>query len=153
MAINLSLFRIIVILVALSISLPVVGARSFAQTQKDKDGRGMRVNAVNTVASLPAGSKRFALIVGVDEYQDTQITSLEGAGNDAKSIVEALVRYAGFPRDQITLLTADQPVERKPTRGNILRRLSNLRTAMPKDGLLVIAFAGHGIERDGQAYT
>lgn len=112
----------------------------------------MRAGAAKAIETLPSGSKRFALVVGVDEYQDTQITKLEGAGNDAKSIVEALVRYAGFPRDQVVLLCADQPVERKPTRGNILRRLSNLRTAMPKDGLLLVAFAGHGIERDGQAY-
>ena len=145
-----SSFRVSSIIAALAISLSVAFAASFAQTQKD--GRGMRVTGVKAVDSLPAGSKRFALVVGVDEYQDTQITKLEGAGNDAKSIVEALVRYAGFPREQVILLTSDQPVERKPTRGNILRRLSNLRTAMPKDGLLLIAFAGHGIEREGQAY-
>lgn len=150
MKVSASLFRISNIVVILAISLSTISISSFAQTQKD--GRGLHVNAAKAIESLPAGSKRFALVVGVDEYQDTQITKLEGSGNDAKSIVEALVRYAGFPREQVVLLTADQPVERKPTRGNILRRLSNLRTAMPKDGLLVIAFAGHGIEREGQAY-
>ncbi|MFP5260547.1 MAG: caspase family protein [Blastocatellia bacterium] len=120
--------------------------------QKQADARGLRVQTAGAVAALPAGSKRFALVVGVDEYQDTQINKLEGASNDAKAIVEALVKYAGFPRDQVVLLTSDQPTERRPTRGNILRRLSNLRTAVPKDGLLLLAFAGHGIERGDQAY-
>jgi uncharacterized caspase-like protein len=120
--------------------------------QKQSDGRGLRVQTGGAVASLPTGSKRFALVIGVDEYQDTQINKLEGASNDAKAIVEALIKYAGFPRDQVVLLTSDQPTERKPTRGNILRRLSNLRTAVPKDGLLLLAFAGHGIERGDQAY-
>jgi len=104
------------------------------------------------VEVLPTSSKRFALVIGVDEYEDSQINRLEGAGNDAKAIVEALVQYADFPRDQVRLLTSDQPAERKPTRNKILRQLSNLRGAVPKDGLLLIAFAGHGIERGGQAY-
>jgi uncharacterized caspase-like protein len=150
MKINLFSFRISTAIIVLAISLSSAFTASFAQTQKD--GRGMHVDAAKMVESLPAGSKRYALVVGVDEYQDTQISKLDGAGNDAKSIVEALVRYAGFPREQVVLLTSDQPVERKPTRGNILRRLSNLRSAMTKDGLLLVAFAGHGIEREGQAY-
>jgi hypothetical protein len=116
------------------------------------DGRGLRIQPSKPLEALPTGSKRFALVIGVDEYEDSQINKLEGAGNDAKAIVEALVQYADFPRDQVRLLTSDQPAERKPTRNKILRQLSNLRGAVPKDGLLLIAFAGHGIERGGQAY-
>ena len=129
----------------------VSGGGMSRRAQAQKDGRGMQVRPSN-VQSLPTNSKRFALVIGVDEYQDAQINKLGGASNDAKAIVDALIQYAGFPRDQVVLLTGDQPVERKPTRGNILRKLSNLRTAAPKDGLLLLAFAGHGIERDGQAY-
>src|SRR4030095_15591432 len=122
-----------------------------SRTQAQKDGRGLRV-VPKAVESLPGSSKRFALVIGVDEYQDAQINKLGGATNDAKAIVDGLIQFAGFPRDQVVLLTGDQPTERRPTRGNILRRLSNLRTAASKDGLLLLAFAGHGIERDGQAY-
>lgn len=122
------------------------------RTPTQKDERGLRVQPSKAVQSLPGSSKRFALVIGVDEYQDAQINRLGGATNDAKAIVDGLIQYAGFPRDQVVLLTGDQPVERRPTRGNILRRLSNLRTAASKDGLLLVAFAGHGIERDGQAY-
>src|SRR5262245_33176964 len=136
------------ILTAAVCALP--SSRTFiAQTQND--GRGLRIQP-NAVGSLPAGSKRFAVVIGVDEYEDSQINKLDGAGNDAKAIVEALVQYAGFPRDQVKLITSDQPVERRPTRNKILRWLSNLRGAVPKDGLLLIAFAGHGIERGDQAY-
>jgi uncharacterized caspase-like protein len=104
------------------------------------------------VDAWPRKAKRFALVIGVDEYQDTQISKLEGASNDAKALADALIQYAGFPSDQVILLTRDQPPDRRPTRGNILRRLSNLRTAVPKDGLLLISFAGHGMERDRRAY-
>jgi formylglycine-generating enzyme required for sulfatase activity len=105
-----------------------------------------------TLKTLPSSAKRYALVIGVDKYQDTQITTLGGATNDARTIADALVRYAGFPADQVILLSSDQPAERQPTRGNIIRRLSNLRSLIPPDGLLFISFAGHGIERQGKAY-
>ena len=102
--------------------------------------------------SLPARAKRYALVVGVDKYADTQISTLGGASNDARSLANALVRYAGFPADQVVLLASSEPAERQPTRGQILRRLSNLASVVPKDGLLLFSFAGHGMERGGQAF-
>jgi hypothetical protein len=90
--------------------------------------------------------------VGVDKYTDPQISQLRGAANDARSLAEALVKYSGFPPDQVILLATDQPTERQPTRVNLLRRLSNLAAAVPKDGLLLISFSGHGMERAGHAF-
>lgn len=117
-----------------------------------QNDRGIGIKPAETVRQLPNKSKRYAIVIGVDQYADTQITTLGGAVNDAKTLANALVQYAGFPADQVTLLASDQPVERQPTRGNILRRLSNLAAVLPKDGLLLISFAGHGIERGGQAF-
>lgn len=108
--------------------------------------------SINQINSLPIGPKRWALVIGVDKYQDPQISPLKGSDNDARLIADALVRYAGFPKDQVILLSTDQPLERQPSRVNILRRLSNLSTAVPKDGLLVVSFAGHGMERGGHAF-
>src|SRR6266567_397235 len=104
------------------------------------------------VTSWPSKAKRWALVIGVDQYADPQISPLKGAANDAKTLAAALIQHAGFPQDQVILLSTDQPAERQPTRLNILRRLSNLASLVPKDGLLLISFAGHGIERGGQAY-
>jgi hypothetical protein len=121
------------------------------QAQGQSDGRGLKLSS-EPVKTLPSSAKRFALVIGVDQYADTQITTLGGASNDARTLANALVQYAGFPSDQVTLLASDQPVERQPTRGNILRRLSNMAAVVPPDGLLLISFAGHGIERSGQAF-
>jgi tetratricopeptide (TPR) repeat protein len=104
------------------------------------------------VTALPASAKRWALVIGVDKYIDPQISPLKGSDNDAHQIADALVRYAGFPQDQVIVLSTTQPTERQPTRVNILRRLSNLSTTVPKDGLLLVSFAGHGMERGGQAF-
>lgn len=114
-------------------------------------GRGLGISD-KPVKALPSASKRYAIVIGVDQYADTQITTLGGAGNDAKALHKALIQYAGFPSEQVTLLASDQPAERQPTRGNILRRLSNLAAVIPPDGLLLLSFAGHGIERGGQAF-
>jgi len=122
-----------------------------AQGQTD-DGRGLKLQGSEPVKALPGKTKRYALVIGVDQYADTQITTLGGASNDAKTLAGALIQYAAFPSDQVTLLASDQPAERQPTRGNILRRLSNMAAVVPPDGLLLISFAGHGIERDGQAF-
>ena len=123
-----------------------------SQVGSKKAERGLGVQGPGPVKTLPGSAKRFAVIVGVDQYADTQITTLGGASNDAKTLANALIRYAGFPSEQVTLLASDQPAERQPTRGNILRRLSNLAAVVPPDGLLLISFAGHGIERGGQAF-
>ena len=107
--------------------------------------RGQKVQ----FASAP---KRYALIIGVDRYDDSQITPLAGAANDAGLLAKALVQYAGYSSENVTLLASDQPSERQPTRGNILRKLSNLAGIVPQDGLLLLAFSGHGLERNQKAF-
>lgn len=111
-----------------------------------------QLQQLEPLKTLPAKGKRWALVVGVDKYADPQISPLRGAANDAHVLADTLVRYAGFPADQVILLATDQPTERQPTRVNLLRRLSNLAAAVPKDGLLLVSFSGHGMERGGQAF-
>src|SRR5713101_2380580 len=111
-----------------------------------------QLQQIEPVTAWPSKGKRWALVIGVDKYGDPQISPLKGSDNDARMLADALVRYAGFPQDQVILLSTDQPAERQSTRVNILRRLSNLASAVPKDGLLLVSFAGHGMERAGQAY-
>jgi hypothetical protein len=132
--------------------LPMLFPYRLLSIQKQGEAQSRQLQQLEVIRAWPTSAKRFALVIGVDQYADTQITTLGGASNDARSLAEALGRYAGFPQDQITLLASDQPAERQPTRGNILRRLSNLAAVVPPDGLLLISFAGHGMERGGQAF-
>lgn len=105
-----------------------------------------------SVSTLPAKNKRWALLIGVDRYEDSNISSLSGAANDVNSLKDTLVKHAGFSQDQIVVLSTSEPAERQPTRKNILKRLSNLSGLVPKDGLLLVSFAGHGIDRNGRAF-
>jgi hypothetical protein len=103
------------------------------------------------VRELPAKDKRWALLVGVDNYVDENITDLKGAANDVRALKEVLVKYAGFPEDQIIVLATGE-AGREPTRPNILQKLSNVLALTPRDGLFLFAFSGHGIQRERQPY-
>src|SRR5829696_8330026 len=76
-------------------------------------------SATSQVAQLPSASKRWALIVGVDTYEDKQISPLYAASNDANALADSFTRFAGFPKEQVILLASNQPSERQPTRGNV----------------------------------
>lgn len=77
---------------------------------------------------------------------------MSGAANDARTLADALTKYAGFPEDQVILLASDQPSQFLRRRSTILRYLPNLRGTVPGDGLLLVSFAGHDIERGGRAF-
>jgi hypothetical protein len=121
---------------------------AFAVIQSPTRGQGTKPPEIS---QLPERGKRFALIIGIDEYADKNISRLNGARRDARALAEALIQYAGFPKEQVILLTSDEP-QAQPRRGLILRYLSNLRNKVPADGLLLVAFAGHGIERRNRAF-
>jgi hypothetical protein len=128
----------------------MLGSAMPVRMQQNPPTRGMTLGA--PVAAWPSKGKRWALVIGVDQYKDGNISPLRGAANDAGKLASALVDYAGFPKDQVILLSTDQPEERQPTRINILTYLSNITSTVPKDGLLLVSFAGHGLERGGQAF-
>ena len=134
-------------LILTAFTLLLVGREVSAQDQPNRI-----LTRADSVTRLPSQNKRWALLVGVDNYQDLNISPLRGAANDANSLREVLVKYAGFPEDQVVVLSTAEPPERQPTRNNILKRLSNLSGLVPNDGLLLFSFAGHGIERNGQAF-
>lgn len=120
-----------------------------AQTGK----RSIRQRTAPLVSTLPEKSKRWALVVGVNDYNDTtHFQTLRAAVNDANALRDALVNHAGFPEDQVVLLTSNQPEDKQPTRNNIYHEIGLLQSNVPKDGLLIIAFSGHGMERAGQVF-
>src|ERR1700754_2429753 len=104
-----------------------------------------RLLAHPEVKILPSKEKRWALIVGVDNF------GLKGAVNDAKAMKHVLVRYAGFPEKQIILLTTDD-LDNLPNRSNILGELDELSRTVPPDGLFLFSFSGHGKTVENSAY-
>ena len=108
-------------------------------------------SAGSPISSLPPDSDRWALVIGISKYEDGALNPLYGA-NDARRIAEDLNTYAGFRKDQIILLTDDQPADRQPRRERILFWLSSLKQNATQSGLLLIAFSGHGIESGNKTF-
>ena len=125
-------------------------ATAFASAVTAFAQQKQRIERVEGAAEAKAGSGRWALVVGVDEYQSNDIERLSGAVSDARAIRDALVKYAEFPERQVFLLTSDGAS--RPTARSILTKLDEIRASTQHDDLVLFFFAGHGVEVAGQRY-
>jgi|GEM_PF-433930 len=89
-------------------------------------------------SSTSAGSnKKHALLIGVGQYQPP--FELEGPPNDVADLEQSLVKYWGFPGENITKL-----IDKDATKKNILSKISDLQeTTQPGDEIFIY-FSGHG---------
>lgn len=111
--------------------------------------KGVRNQSVD---KLPSENKRWALIIGVDNYRD-DISPLYGSVNDAKALKDVLVKNAGFPEKQVILMTTDSTdADLIPNRGNVLDQLDKLSRQIPEEGLLLFSFSGHGVSIGKDAF-
>lgn len=104
------------------------------------------------VHSIPGKGDRWALVIGVDQYDDPGLGQLGGAANDARALRDALIATAGFPAEQVTLIATGEKPDQVPTHRNILKAVRDLTSKVQRNGLLLFAFSGHGINRNDLAY-
>jgi hypothetical protein len=79
----------------------------------------------------------YALLMGVNEYQDPVMTNLEGPLHDVARVYEIITSQYTFKPQNVYVLE-------NPKRTDIITRLDELeRTLTPNDNLLIF-FAGHG---------
>lgn len=95
------------------------------------------------------GPKKYAVIIGINQYDDEGIGDLKYAVADATAVHEALISAPeGFQDEHAVLLTDGMPSERHPTRNNVIRFLKVfVGLATPEDTVLVY-FGGHGTTED-----
>jgi hypothetical protein len=90
--------------------------------------------------SLPNYTASWAVIIGIDEYEDPRIPTLKYAANDAKGMEKTLLGL-GFERNRI--ITLLKPHE--TTKAAIERVLADeLRQKVGRDDRVLVFFAGHG---------
>ena len=110
-------------------------------------------NNESAVKELPPPSKRYALLIGVSEYERPDITSLPAAVNDADMLADALIKYAGFPKDNVIVLATNKEKDFQPEGYTIISYISRLaQIAGREQGLFLLSYSGHGYELDGQAF-
>ena len=103
------------------------------------------IAGTNAVYKTASPGNRWALIVGIDHYQDSdqtnRLSTLTGAVGDANALAETLAATAGFPKGQIKTLTNE-----KATRRDILIALDHLKAQVKKGDTVFLFFSGHGCE-------
>jgi hypothetical protein len=116
------------------------------------------VGGVAPPPPTPPGGDRWAVVIGVDRYENRQIPSLRYSVRDAEALHQFLTGPGGFNKDNVVLLT--DRAARKPTLRNIKWALGTFLTrSAKKDDTVLVFFAGHGVpeidprgvERDGLA--
>lgn len=96
---------------------------------------------------------RYALIVGINDYQNDSVTDLTCATSDAKLLRDTLVARGKFSAENIFLLTSDGTGESdRPSLTNIVFRLEWLRQVVGPGDTLVFYFAGHGVSIDSETF-
>ena len=103
------------------------------------------------VATVCHAEERWALLVGIDEYSSDIITPLKGAVSDAMALRDMLVKYAGFPSDNIFCLTSDNRAS-LPNLGNIVTKLDYIASKAKPGDVFLFFFAGHGVVLNEQNY-
>jgi uncharacterized caspase-like protein len=97
----------------------------------------------------------YAVIVGLNTYEDSEIRTLAYADADARAFCQFLVENIGFSSDNIRLL-----INAEATKRNIESAISNwLPKKVDEKSLVIFFFTGHGgletdrtgIEKDGVA--
>ena len=94
------------------------------------------------------GEDRYALIVGINNYQDENIPDLVTCQADAKAMYQLLTDPAkgGISKKNAYLLLGKQATGR-----NIRRRLGKLRR-IPSKSTVFVYFSGHGSKEADEAY-
>ncbi len=101
-----------------------------------------------------AERKRWAFIVGINNYEDDEISGLKYCVKDARDVHGLLLSHnkSGYEIDRTRLIISENPLQNDATRLNILRKLDEFASLTDTDDLLLFYFAGHGVLIDGEAY-
>jgi hypothetical protein len=103
------------------------------------------------VSFLSAG-ERYAFLVGVREYDKTQLNPLSFTENDVVRLAGVL-RAAGYRKEDIVLMTQTLGATNTrflPIADKIRRELALLISQVRKDDSILVALSGHGVQFAGE---
>jgi len=91
-----------------------------------------------SVTQEASQGKFYALLIGVQDYQDQHIPSLEGPITDATNLSQALTTNYTFSPENVTIL-------KNPTRADLFKALEGISAIVKPEDNLLIFYAGHGL--------
>lgn len=117
-----------------------------------------KILTILLMVSLAAGARaeatgrKWAVVIGINRYENPGITPLRYAEADARTLADALVKYGGFQEKDVFVLTTDRSGYEFPTRTNVAFRFDFLIKNMGPNDTLLVYFSGHGVEIEGQSF-
>lgn len=97
--------------------------------------------------------RKWAIVVGVNEYQRTGVSDLKYAVSDARLLANALQTEVGVPKEQLFLYTTEATSAGElPRLTNLVYRLEWLKDRVKPDDTVFFYFAGHGVESEGETF-
>ena len=136
--------------VPVAVTLLLASASALSQTRTPAGpapaDKALGVAAIRAAERL--GTARYAVVIGINDYQDPQIPDLKYAEADARAVHETLTdpQIGGIEKKNAILLLG-----REATTRNVRKALTDLRT-IPKDATVFIFFSGHGAKEAGEAF-
>jgi hypothetical protein len=112
--------------------------------RKEAKGDGAASSSVGQVLNT---GQAWAVLVGINHYEDPHIADLQVCVDDVTAIHHSL--DAGY---RVAKLLTDATGERLPTRANILGELSIISQTAAEGDLLLFYFSGHGVAESGESY-
>ena len=82
--------------------------------------------------------KYYALIIGINDYENESIQDLDNPISDAKNLAGVLMNHYSFDEEDVSVL-------QDPSREDIIKALDGLTESVTEKDHLLIFFAGHGI--------
>ena len=117
-----------------------------------------RLTGASAAPPGPRIANRWAVVIGVGDYENKSVPKLRFAEPDADAMYRLLTTRAGYPRENVLLLTDKAP--EKPTLQNIRLALGDfLARKTAREDMVLIYYAGLGApeadaaskEKDGLA--
>lgn len=96
--------------------------------------------------------RKWALLIGIDQYDSGDISPLKYAQSDAKGLEYAIINYCGFSKENVFVLTSNNKNRMRSTRPNIVDWLVRLRKVIKPGDTFIFFFSGHGMSRDALSY-
>lgn len=101
---------------------------------------------------MASSEVRYAVIIGVSDYAPgEQLPSIPFARNDAIRLRDILCDKCNFKRDHVKLFAATNDAE-YPTYASILSGVERVSKVAQPDDMVLVYFAGHGIEASRTPY-
>lgn len=131
-------------------------AGDFIPLQTPPPGPGLVFDplALQSARRLVRNASLWAILVGIDDYDDPAIPPLQYCGHDAQALAAffADFKQIGYRSSTIRLLAPGLERRRLPTRSNIMKAVRELAQTADREDVILFGFFGHGITAGGKSY-